>query len=47
MAVKCIKSLIVDFTNKSLKERKRIRNMHKERHMMWTITKKKKERRKI
>ena len=47
VAVKGIKSLIVDFTNKSLKEGRRIRKIHQERHMMWTITKEKRGRRQI
>ena len=47
VTVKVIKSLIVDFINKSMKESRRIRKMHQKRHMMCTRTKEKRGRSQI
>ena len=45
VAVNGIKSLIVDFINKTLKEKTRIKKIHQKRHMIWTIKKEKRGRR--
>ena len=47
VAVKGIKSLIVDFTNKSLKERRRIKKIQQKRKMMSTTTKEKRRKMQI